>query len=211
MSSPNLESFINEMNISDMEKSSLSNFGKVVQFILNEQLKCFKSINERIELVEKAVAKVEENHIKLIEDNLRMTQTNELFKSIDTTKIQEFNAEATQILKDVASPELKLSQMTYEEYFIERGIDKGYVMKSRGVERDIIELIKVMYKQAVTSGMFNEAPTLEPTANDIQKREFLAAGFKFMCDNVDNSLIKNACVINKNIKSAYNKYTNPNM
>ena len=207
MSSSSLESFINDLGVSDIEKNSLLNFGKVLKYVIETQLSEFKTFENRLSSIERSILKVEEDHQKLIEDNLKITQTNELFKNIDTTKIQEFNAESTKILNDVASPELKLTQMSYEQYFIERGIDKGFIMKSGGISRDIPELIRLIYKQA---GLTTPEYVLDTNANDIEKRAYLKAGFEFMMSNLENQDIKNAAVINRNINASYRTYTNPN-
>lgn len=207
MNSSNIESFINTLGVSELEKNSLINIGKVLHYIVENQLSGFKTFEDRLTSMERSIARVEEEHSKLIEDNLKITQTNELLKNIDTTKIQEFNLESSKILNEVASPELKLTQITFKDYFIERGIDRTFTMKTAGVSRDIAELIKAIYKQA---GLTSEEYILDPNANDIQRRKYLEDGFEFMKANLENNSVKNARVVDKKIYEAYLTYTNPN-
>jgi regulator of replication initiation timing len=207
MSHSNIESFIDSLNVSEIEKNSLINIGKLVEFIISDKLESLNKLEKRIEKIEKNIEKVNDNHAKLIEDNLKITQTNELFKAIDSTEIQKFHDEAKKTLEEVASPEPKLTQISYEEYFIERGIDKEYRLITNGNTKYISDLIRAMYTQAKLTG---PEYTYDPSANDIEKRAFFARGFKFMCDNIDNPAVKNAAIVNKNIMIMYKKHIGSN-
>lgn len=203
MNFENLEQYIkNEVSTSELEQDNYIKIGKVLSFILENQYNSkFKAMEERLDELEKANHQLAESQAKMVEDNLRVIQSAEMVKNIDETKISEFNKKVKQIMEEQPTAELKLKELTCKDYFIDKGIDKTYTTTSKGVTRDLSQLMKLIYN---LGGLKTPEYTLSPSANDAEKRKYFADGYEYMMNNIETN--RNAKLVYNGVKAAYEEY-----
>ncbi len=205
MSSPliQIKEFIDTISTSDLEKESLTRMAQVVYFVMS--LKSNTNDNsDQIKVLAEEISEIKAAQADLISDQLRVIQSCELMKKIKVEKIEEFNATTKSIIEEPKS-EIKLTEMTLKDYFVEKAIDGTFTVKSKdGKVRNLTVLCNLVYKQAKLDVSEGSPYNIKSDATDIEKRIYFSDAFEYIMNNIN--VLKNAESVHKYVNTQYQEY-----
>jgi len=209
MASPliQIKEFIDTITSSELEKESLTKMAQVVYFIMS--LKSSTNDNsDQIKVLAEEINEIKVAQAELISDQLRVIQSCELMKKIQVDKIEEFNATTKSIIDEPKS-EIKLTEMTLKDFFIEKAIGGTFTIKSKnGIVRDLAGLCKAVYNQAKLDVSDGSPYVIKPDATDIDKRIYFADAFEYIMNNIET--LGNAKSVHRYVNTQYQEYKKGN-